>query len=101
MDKFLKTFPQFRNLIPHGLHLYFEAETNVPKPYSIWWKVRNVGSKAENRNQIRGQIEKQWGLIKRENSEFYGPHYVECYIIKDDECVAIKRISVPIGEQSI
>ncbi|NBK98519.1 MAG: nucleotidyltransferase [Erysipelotrichia bacterium] len=101
IDRFLELFPQFRNCIPHGLHLYFEAETNVPEPYSVWWKVRNVGPKAESKNQIRGQIEKQCGLTKKENSSFYGLHYVECYIIKSGECVAIKRVSVPIGEKSI
>lgn len=101
IEKFLSSFPRFRNWIPHGMRLFFDAETNVRKPYSVWWKVRNVGEKAESKNQIRGQIEKQWGLMKQENSEFYGPHYVECYIIKNGECVAMKKVSVPIGEQSI
>lgn len=62
---------------------------------------RNVGDIAEQKNKIRGQIEKQWGLSKREDSQFGGPHFVECYIIKDGACVALKRISVPIGEKSI
>lgn len=32
---------------------------------------------------------------------FGGPHFVECYIIKNGECVAMKRIDVHIGEKSI
>lgn len=101
LDRFLEAFPKFYHLIPHGLHLYFDATTNVPQPYSVWWKVKNEGQKAISKNQIRGQIERQWGLHKNENSEFAGPHYVECYIIKNGECVAMKRYSVPIGEKSI
>lgn len=99
--RFLNQFPQFHKLIPHGLQIYFEAVTDVPYPYEVWWKVRNVGPIAENKNQIRGQIEKKWGLTKREHSQFKGPHYVECYIIKNNECVAVTRVDVPIGEQSL
>ena len=101
VQSFLEQFPQFYNLIPHGLHIYFEAQTNTPYPYDVWWKVRNVGDIAEQKNKIRGQIEKQWGTSKREDSQFDGPHFVECYVIKDGACVALKRISVPIGEKSI
>lgn len=101
LNRFLEAYPQFYSLIPHGLHLYFEAVTDVPNPDEIWWKVRNVGTKAERKNDIRGQIEKKWWTTKRENAEFGGPHYVECYVIKNGECVAMKRISVPIGDASI
>lgn len=101
LNEFLTRYPYFKNLIPHGLKIYFEAQTNTPYPYEVWWKVRNVGHKAEQKNKIRGQIEKRWGLLKEEVSEFGGPHYVECYIIKNGTCVALRRISVPIGEQAI
>ncbi len=98
---FLKKFPIYHNLVPKGLSLTFEASTDAPYPYEIWWKVRNVGSNAERKNDIRGQIEKQWHKTKHENSEFGGPHFVECYIIKDGECVAWKRLGVSIGEASV
>lgn len=101
LKTFLEQFPQFYNLIPHGLHIFFEAQTDTPYPYDVWWKIRNVGDIAEQKNMIRGQIEKQWGTSKREDSQFGGPHYVECYIIKNGMCVALRRISVPIGEKSI
>lgn len=101
MDAFLARFPQFYHLVPKGLALTFEATTDAPFPYEIWWKIRNVGRTAEMKNDIRGQIEKQWGKQKRENSCFEGPHYVECYVIKNGECVALKRFSVHIGEASV
>ncbi|MBR0340863.1 MAG: hypothetical protein IJH64_01160 [Oscillospiraceae bacterium] len=31
-----------------------------------------------------------------ERTDFYGPHYVECYIIKNGICVARAKVDVPI-----
>lgn len=98
---FLNNHPIFRYLIPHGLHIDFYATTNAPYPYDIWWKVRNVGEYAETNNKIRGQIIKNSGKHHREESQFAGPHFVECYIIKNNECVATKRVHVNIGDISI
>ena len=55
-----------------------------------------MGDVAEKKDMIRGQIEKHVGNHKQEHSDFFGNHYVECYIIKDNECVAIDHIDVPI-----
>ena len=66
-----------------------------------WWKVRNVGEIAERKNEIRGQIEKKWWNYKTEDTMFGGPHFVECYVIKNGECVAMQWIQVHIGEASI
>ena len=72
---------------------------NVPKPYGVLWKVRNVGVLAESKNQIRGDIVSDRGhLEKIETTSFQGPHFVECYIVKDGYCVARDRVDVPIGE---
>ncbi|MDE7431200.1 MAG: nucleotidyltransferase domain-containing protein [Lachnospiraceae bacterium] len=76
------------------LEFYIE-KTNVPKPYKIYWKVRNVGPEAYGRNCIRGQIY-QGHETKIETSSFDGPHYVECYLIKNGICVARDRIIVNI-----
>lgn len=71
------------------------VENNIPKPYDIYWKVRNVGYEAIRINCIRGQIKKGIDYLN-ESTNFYGPHYVECYIIKDGICVARDKISVSI-----
>ena len=78
------------------LDFYIEA-TNCPRPYKVYWKVRNVGDEAERLHQIRGEISigasnEHW----QEHTSFYGPHYVECYLIKNGVCVAKDRIDVPI-----
>lgn len=98
---FLKKYTWFKNHIPHGMKIDFYATTNAPKPYDIWWKVRNVGEFAEKNNKVRGEILKGCGSHRRENSQFGGPHFVECYVIKSGECVAMKRVPVNIGDSSI
>lgn len=74
------------------------VKCNVPEPFQVKWKVRNVGKEAIRRNQIRGEILKDEGKHQRiESSDFHGPHFVECYIIKNDICVARSKIDVPIS----
>ena len=68
---------------------------NVPEPYEVHWKVRNVGRYAERSNKIRGEI-CRGSRSKTERTSFGGAHYVECYIIKDNVCVARDLIEVPI-----
>mgnify|MGYP006075163057 FL=1 len=79
--------------------LKFYITTNeVPKPYEVKWKVKNLGQIAKKRNMYRGQIINDQGKeIRNENSNFNGEHYVECFIIKNAVCVATDRIDVPIS----
>ena len=88
-------------IIPFQRNLEFYIEsTNAPKPYKIYWKVRNMGDEAYKRNQIRGQIIKG-EKTKKEKSSFNGPHYVECYLIKNEVCVARDIITVNIQAGAI
>lgn len=70
--------------------------TNCLSYDKVLWKVLNVGNEAERRNDIRGQIQERGSEIT-EHSTFYGPHYIECYLIKNGICVAIGHVDVPIG----
>lgn len=79
------------------LKFYIE-DTDVVRPYTVKWKVKNEGAIAKARNNFRGQIINDDGSeIRNENSNFAGPHFVECYIIKNNICVARDRIEVPIS----
>ena len=50
-------------------------------------------------HQVRGEIVSDRGTLdKIERTSFQGPHFVECYIVKDGYCVARDRIDVPIGD---
>ena len=96
--KILKDFLKLDVPIGNSLEFYI-AKNDVPKPYKVFWKVRNVGPEAIRRNNLRGEITRDFGREKKtENSLFIGPHYVECYIIKDGACVARDRLDVPIKE---
>lgn len=76
---------------------FYIVSTDCPKPYEIWWKVRNVGPEAIKRNMVRGNISKTNYDHKKEHTDFCGQHYVECFLIKNNVCVARDRIDVPIG----
>ena len=77
---------------------FFVDYTDCPEPYDVYWKVRNVGRVAEEKDCIRGQIfADNNGNIHDESTSFWGPHFVECYIVKNGVCVASDRIDVPIG----
>ncbi len=82
-----------------GKSLEFKIrETNVPTPYSVFWKVRNFGEDAQRAGGLRGEITPDYGRhAKTESTLYHGEHYVECYIVKDSVCVAVGRILVPIG----
>lgn len=70
---------------------------NVPSPYSVKWKVRNFGDEARGRGALRGEISDDNGTeTKKESTLYHGEHYVECYIIKNGQCVAIGNVFVPI-----
>ena len=96
-----KSISEFLGILNHYLPHNFEIRctmtyTTCPQPYRILWKVKNVGPEAERRNQVRGQIYDKGNIIV-EHSNFYGNHYIECYIVKDGVCVARYRVDVPIG----
>lgn len=92
-----KYAPLFNRYIPHNFSVRCKiGYTNCPIYDKILWKVLNVGSEAERRNDIRGQIQNR-GKDITENAKFFGPHYIECYLIKDGVCVAIGHVDVPIG----
>lgn len=84
--------------LPHGRRLRFFVEAcDVPEPYQLFWKIRNVGSEAERRDCIRGNIIADEGRHERkESTTFNGQHFVEAYAVQNGVCVARGRIEVPI-----
>lgn len=98
-DRLLSNILSKNEKIDIGYILDFYIEnTNVSRPYEIYWKVKNNGDEAMRLNDLRGEIFKSISTNDHhsEYSKFKGNHYVECYIIKNKVCVAIGRIEVPI-----
>ena len=88
---------RWRWYVPHNLRVRcVMVYTDCPKPYTVLWKVKNVGPEAERRDQIRGRIRER-GTAVEEPTSFFGNHYIECYIVKSGVCVAKRRIDIPIG----
>jgi hypothetical protein len=88
--------PQRGNRVMKGRSLVFEVtECTVPKPYEVYWKVRNSGAEAAKLNALRGEITRDaGGHQKTETTSYRGSHYVECYVVKNGECVAMDRQQV-------
>ena len=67
--------------------LRFEADTNVPKPYKVYWQVVNTGREAEGAGGLRGGFNEgiiTAGKLKRkENTLYTGKHSIECFIVKN------------------
>lgn len=64
----------------------------------FYWKVRNCGEAAFQRNCIRGEIQRgNKDGFHDEKTDFVGPHYVECYAVRSGVCIARSRIEVPIS----
>ena len=87
--------------LPKHLYLRFYGETDVPKPYRVFWQVVNTGTQAINAGSVRGEITEATsagagGLqstsapspARRERTLYSGMHWVECFIVKDGVCVA-------------
>lgn len=84
--------------LKHGKSLdFFINSTDLENPDQIVWKVRNCGEIAEKKDDIRGQLIFTSDRTHHENTRFDGPHYVECYLIKNGVVVARDHIDVPIN----
>lgn len=85
-----------RELLLPGHNLKFHAKTDVPTPFEVYWKVKNNGDIAKQKDSVRGEIVQTNSLQHSEVTSFKGDHTVECYIVKNGVCVARKRIPIEI-----
>lgn len=94
----LEAFPSFGILKQETLE--FDATVkNLTGQYETMWKVRNFGDEAEKNSKLRGEIiNDNNGLHKyKDSTAFYGEHFLECYVIQNNFCVARKRITIPVN----
>ena len=72
--------------------------TNLSGEYLTRWKVRNFGEEATGDDKLRGEIleDNNGNHRYKDGAEFYGEHFLECYIIQNNVCVARKKVTVPI-----
>lgn len=78
--------------------LQFQLMTNVPRPFTLYWKVRNRGQVAMQAGQLRGELLLDGGNCRRREHTLYpGEHYVEAYVVKDGFVLARDRHEVVIA----
>lgn len=88
--------PQRGDRVGKGRYIDFRLEDcTVAEPYQVYWKVKNTGTEARQRNQLRGQVRRRESSMY-EHTAYLGSHYVEVYIVKDGVCVARDRQQVII-----
>lgn len=73
-----------------GINLHFRALTSAQKPYTVMWQITNTGEEAKNAGCLRGDFySSDEGLNGRhEQTSYTGSHAVQCYIIKNNICIA-------------
>lgn len=78
--------------VPKRASLEFQAETDVRSPYRVYWQVVNTGQQAREVGNLRGELQEdsvaRGHLKKVESTQYAGTHSVECFIVKDGNCVA-------------
>lgn len=90
-------------MLPKGKDLHFYAVTNIEPPYEVFWQVVNTGIQAEHARQLRGEIKLAQiagvgGRRQKEKTLYTGTHWIKCFIVKDNVCVAnSEEFIVPIA----
>lgn len=88
--------PQLQKGLTRGLgktrDIEFSIRSNNTSAEEYRWKVRN----SDECEKPRGEITLNQTKNNPEKTEYIGDHYVECYAIKNGECVARSKIHVRI-----
>ena len=78
--------------LPKNSSIHFVAQTNICRPFKVFWQVVNTGQEAFRANCPRGGyydgVIEKGGLERRESTLYTGMHWVECFIVKDGFLVA-------------
>lgn len=80
------------------LEFYIENEYEIKQfgVDKIFWKVKNEGDIAKQKDMIRGEVIETNLYTHKEHTDFNGNHFVEAYAIKNGICIAKGKIDVPI-----
>ncbi|MET0751997.1 MAG: nucleotidyltransferase [Pyrinomonadaceae bacterium] len=82
-----------KNPLLKGVDIQFTAHTNVKSPFDVYWQVVNTGQEALMKDDLRGNIFRaktagRGGLQHKEYTKYLGTHWIECFIVKDNVCIA-------------
>ena len=72
--------------LPKRCSLVYQADTDIPRPFKVYWQVVNTGREAEAVNGLRGGFDEgvvtAGKLTKKETTLYTGRHSIECFIVK-------------------
>lgn len=84
--------------LPLGLWIRFEAKVRQKcDNHEIWWQVVNTGSDAKKAKGLRGNFFRSNDRVESrrsdnkicwETTEYSGKHWIECFVVIDNTCVA-------------
>lgn len=89
-------YPENEGLIPKNSSIEFRALfSNIRKPFCIKWQVVNTGDEATRAQCLRGGFDNENNKTTRvETTAYSGHHSIQCFIIKDNRCVAQSDIFI-------
>ena len=77
--------------VAKGVSLRFDPATDVQGEHRIYWQVVNTGPEARRARCMRGEIlaasDAKTGS-RNESTQYTGRHWVECFVVQGDVCVA-------------
>ncbi|XPV67765.1 MAG: nucleotide-binding domain-containing protein [Halarcobacter sp.] len=82
--------------IEKNWNLRFEAKIqNIGSGRKFYWQVANSGLEAKDANCLRGSfyegVISKGGKVREESTSYSGSHFVRCFVIQDNKCVAISE----------
>lgn len=106
IDGFIQPKPGFRDgwlsAVSHQIakerKVKFQIRNDIEKDYTVW-KVQNdkESNEVKSANCTRGEITRGSTAHDPESTAYKGTHYVECFAIKNNVCIARSKINVMIN----
>ena len=72
--------------------IQFSVQSNKTGATTMWWKVRNQNGCG----QERGELTQNQTKNALESTEYLGDHYVECFAVLDNICIAKSKVNIRI-----
>lgn len=86
--------------LPKQLWIEFKADTDIPRPFDVYWQIVNTGPEAKQHDKgLRGDLESSTSLTKWEYTSYFGKHYVLCHIVKNGHVVTSKPFYINISSK--
>lgn len=81
-----------KDVISNGWWIKYDIASPIKGNCDVYWQVVNNGQSARGSFGLRGEIfYGKSGLTQWERSQYPGRHWIDCYVIKDGNCIGKGR----------